>query len=71
MSTWKWSRLLPAKLVGDTTGADIACLLNPRREAEENELVVRNDRFLALGLRPITTHRVAPGEGQKDLADEM
>jgi UDP-sulfoquinovose synthase len=43
-----------AKLVGDTTGADIAYLPNPRREAEENELVVRNDRFLALGLRPTT-----------------
>ena len=43
-----------AKLVGDITGADIAYLPNPRREAEENELVVRNDRFLALGLRPTT-----------------
>src|SRR5206468_5164824 len=43
-----------AKLVGDTTDADIAYLPNPRREAEENELVVRNDRFLALGLRPTT-----------------
>ena len=43
-----------AKLVGDTTGADIAYLPNPRREAEENELVVRNDGFLALGLRPTT-----------------
>ncbi|HET7016206.1 MAG TPA: NAD-dependent epimerase/dehydratase family protein [Streptosporangiaceae bacterium] len=43
-----------AKLVGDITGADIAYLPNPRREAEENELVVCNDRFLALGLRPTT-----------------
>jgi UDP-sulfoquinovose synthase len=43
-----------AKLVGDTTDANIAYLPNPRREAEENELVVRNDRFLELGLRPTT-----------------
>jgi UDP-sulfoquinovose synthase len=43
-----------AKLVGDTTVADIAYLPNPRREAEENELVVRNDRLLELGLRPTT-----------------
>jgi hypothetical protein len=26
----------------------------PRREADENDLVVRNDRFLALGLEPTT-----------------
>jgi UDP-sulfoquinovose synthase len=43
-----------AKLVSDITGADIAYLPNPRREAEENELVVRNDQFLALGLEPTT-----------------
>src|ERR1700742_3012918 len=43
-----------AKLVADTTGADIAHLPNPRVEAEENELCVRNDHFLALGLRPTT-----------------
>jgi UDP-sulfoquinovose synthase len=41
-----------AKLVADTTGADIAFLPNPRVEAEENDLSVRNDHFLALGLRP-------------------
>jgi UDP-sulfoquinovose synthase len=29
-------------------------LPNPRREAEENELRVRNDQFLALGLEPTT-----------------
>jgi UDP-sulfoquinovose synthase len=29
-------------------------LPNPRREAEENELIVRNDQFLALGLEPTT-----------------
>jgi UDP-sulfoquinovose synthase len=43
-----------AKLIGDLTGSDIAHLPNPRREAEENELAVRNDQFLALGLRPTT-----------------
>jgi UDP-sulfoquinovose synthase len=43
-----------AKLVADTMGVDIAYLPNPRREAEENDLVVRNDQFLALGLEPTT-----------------
>jgi UDP-sulfoquinovose synthase len=43
-----------AKLVGDTVGVEIAYLPNPRREAEENDLVVRNDQFLALGLEPTT-----------------
>jgi UDP-sulfoquinovose synthase len=32
----------------------VANLPNPRREDEENDLVVRNDRFLALGLEPTT-----------------
>ncbi len=43
-----------AKLVGDKMGAEIAYLPNPRREAEENDLVVLNDQFLALGLEPTT-----------------
>src|SRR5579859_5859884 len=43
-----------AKLISDTTGAEVAYLPNPRREAEENDLVVRNDQFLALGLNPTT-----------------
>ena len=43
-----------AKLVADAMGVDIAYLPNPRREAEENELNVRNDQFLALGLQPTT-----------------
>jgi UDP-sulfoquinovose synthase len=43
-----------AKLISDITGAEIAFLPNPRREAEENELIVRNDQFLALGLQPTT-----------------
>jgi UDP-sulfoquinovose synthase len=41
-----------AKLVGDVMGAEIAHLPNPRIEADENELVVLNDQFLALGLEP-------------------
>jgi UDP-sulfoquinovose synthase len=43
-----------AKLVSDITGAEMAFLPNPRQEAEENELIVRNDQFLALGLQPTT-----------------
>ena len=43
-----------AKMVGDMMEAEIAYLPNPRREAEENELIVRNDQFLALGLQPTT-----------------
>jgi UDP-sulfoquinovose synthase len=43
-----------AKMVADMTGGEIAYLPNPRREAEENDLAVRNDQFLALGLRPTT-----------------
>jgi UDP-sulfoquinovose synthase len=43
-----------AKMIGDMTGSEIAYLPNPRREAEENELLVRNDQFLALGLQPTT-----------------
>jgi UDP-sulfoquinovose synthase len=43
-----------AKMVGDVMGVEIAYLPNPRREADENELCVRNDQFLALGLQPTT-----------------
>jgi UDP-sulfoquinovose synthase len=43
-----------AKMIGDMTGTEIAYLPNPRREAEENDLFVRNDQFLALGLQPTT-----------------
>jgi UDP-sulfoquinovose synthase len=43
-----------AKMIGDMTGAEIAYLPNPRREADENDLSVRNDQFLALGLEPTT-----------------
>jgi UDP-sulfoquinovose synthase len=43
-----------AALVSGLTGTPVAYLPNPRREAETNELVVRNDRFLGLGLEPTT-----------------
>jgi UDP-sulfoquinovose synthase len=43
-----------AKMVGDTMGVQVAHLPNPRQEADENELCVRNDQFLALGLEPTT-----------------
>jgi len=42
-----------AELISKMTGAKIANLPNPRREAVENELIVSRDKFLALGLDPI------------------
>ncbi len=43
-----------AETVARLTGAQIAYLPNPRKEADENELKVCNDQFLSLGLNPIT-----------------
>jgi len=43
-----------AKIIGEMTGAEIANIPNPRQEADENELIVKNDQFLHLGLEPIT-----------------
>ncbi|CAN5674555.1 NAD-dependent epimerase/dehydratase family protein [soil metagenome] len=43
-----------AKLVAESTGAEIDYVQNPRAEAAENELHVRNNRFLDLGLEPTT-----------------
>ena len=43
-----------AALVSDLTGAEVVHLPNPRKEAAENDLVVRNAQFLALGLEPTT-----------------
>ena len=43
-----------AQMIAERTGAKIDYLTNPRNEADENELHVKNDRFLALGLDPIT-----------------
>ena len=43
-----------AKMVADMTEGEIAYLENPRNEAPENELFVKNQRFLDLGLEPTT-----------------
>lgn len=43
-----------AQMIAERTGAKIDNLPNPRNEADENDLHVRNDRFLSLGLEPIT-----------------
>ncbi|GAB5463407.1 NAD-dependent epimerase/dehydratase family protein [Hoeflea alexandrii] len=43
-----------AKMISSMTGAEIAWLPNPRKEAAENDLVVRNEKFLGLGLEPTT-----------------
>lgn len=43
-----------AKMIAGMTGAKIDYVTNPRNEADENDLHVKNDRFLALGLEPIT-----------------
>lgn len=43
-----------AQMISRLTGAEIANLPNPRKEAAENDLIVKNDQFLALGLDPIT-----------------
>lgn len=43
-----------AKMIAGMTGAKINYVANPRNEADENDLHVKNDRFLALGLEPIT-----------------
>jgi UDP-sulfoquinovose synthase len=41
-----------AELISRLTGADVAYLPNPRREAVENELNVSREKFLSLGLNP-------------------
>ncbi|MDG3009467.1 NAD-dependent epimerase/dehydratase family protein [Rhodococcus sp. D2-41] len=41
-----------AHLVANTIGAEVNMVPNPRQEAEENRLSVRNDRLLNLGLEP-------------------
>src|SRR5690606_7744105 len=43
-----------AHLIGSLTGAEVALVPNPRKEDPENDLHVRNDLFLDLGLDPIT-----------------
>ena len=48
--TVKWL----AEKVSEMTGAEIRHLVNPRKEAPENDLKVSNEQFLSLGLSPIT-----------------
>ena len=43
-----------AKMIADRTGSKVDYLPNPRNEEDENELHVKNDQFLRLGLKPIT-----------------
>jgi len=43
-----------AKMVSEMTGAKLEFVSNPRNEAPENELLVENETFLSLGLKPIT-----------------
>ncbi len=43
-----------AQMIVEMTGARIENLPNPRNEDDENDLHVKNDRFLAMGLNPIT-----------------
>ncbi|WP_281976574.1 NAD-dependent epimerase/dehydratase family protein [Pseudorhizobium flavum] len=43
-----------AEMVARMTGSQIAWLPNPRKEAAENDLVVKNEKFLNLGLAPTT-----------------
>ncbi|OJH44446.1 MULTISPECIES: NAD-dependent epimerase/dehydratase family protein [Paracoccus] len=51
-----------AGLVAKVTGARVAHLPNPRAEAAENDLVVDNRKFLALGLTPTTLAEGLLGE---------
>ncbi len=43
-----------AEIIAKKIGAEISYVKNPRKEADENELHVVNDRFLGLGLKPTT-----------------
>lgn len=43
-----------ADMVSKATGAEISYLDNPRKEAAENDLDVTNEKFLQMGLSPIT-----------------
>jgi len=43
-----------AKLVSEMTGTPVQFMDNPRNEADENDLFVTNERFLRMGLEPIT-----------------
>jgi UDP-sulfoquinovose synthase len=46
-----------ANMIAELTGVEVAFVHNPRNEADENDLHVENNRFLHLGLEPITLER--------------
>jgi UDP-sulfoquinovose synthase len=58
-----------AKIVADMTGATIKPMENPRKEDPENDLIVKNDNFLKLGLNPT---KLAAGllEEVRDVAEK-
>jgi len=43
-----------AKMVSDMTGTRIDYVVNPRKEADENDLFVENSTLIDYGLQPIT-----------------
>lgn len=43
-----------ADMIAKMSGASVQSIVNPRREDNENDLHVKNNRFLGLGLKPIT-----------------
>lgn len=43
-----------AEMIARMTGAEVAYLPNPRKEAHENELMAQNKQLLELGLKPTT-----------------
>jgi UDP-sulfoquinovose synthase len=43
-----------AAMISEMTGTPVQFLENPRNEADENDLHVANDRFLRMGLEPVT-----------------
>lgn len=43
-----------ANKISKMTGAEVRYFINPRNEDAENELIVCNDKFLSLGLNPVT-----------------
>ncbi|MGV0821153.1 NAD-dependent epimerase/dehydratase family protein [Martelella sp. AMO21009] len=51
-----------AKMISEMSGVEIAWLPNPRKEAPENDLIVKNDKFLELGLNPTTLKEGLLGE---------
>ncbi len=51
-----------AEMVAKLTGATVTRVSNPRNEADENDLVVLNQKFLGLGLQPITLEEGLLGE---------